>query len=75
MQEWITSEGEKEIANNFPLTFTEKRSLIKMRNERYKINPGDKYYEQVGIQDGEFYCIQCRIDVLELCRKYDLWDV
>jgi hypothetical protein len=73
MQEWITAEGEREVANNFPLTFAEKRGLIKMRNEKYKIMPGDKYYEQVGIQDGRFYCIQCRIDVTDLCRKYDLW--
>jgi hypothetical protein len=73
MSEWITNSNPAEMADDLHFTFAEKRALVKMKNERYKIYPGDKYYEQVGVQDGDFYCIQSRIDVYELCRKYDLW--
>ena len=73
MQEWITSQGIRTIANDFGLTFADKRALIKMKDEHFKIKPGDKYLEQVGVQDGQFYCIQCRIDVCDICRKYELW--
>jgi len=35
--------------------------------------PGDKYLEQVGIYDGEFHCIQSRLDAVEICEKYNFY--
>ncbi len=37
-----------------------------------KILPGTKYLEQVGIYEGDFACLKCRLDMSELINKYGL---
>ena len=60
------------IADDFEFSYADKRKLVKIRSENFKINAGDKYLEQVGIVDGEFYYIKCRLDVVELLNKYQI---
>lgn len=71
--EWITSGYSiQEFIDDYNLPFTERRILAKAKAEKFKILPGTKYLEQVGIYDGHFDCLQCRIDISELITKYGI---
>jgi len=71
--EWINNGYTiQEFIDDYKLPFSEKRILAKANAENFKIFPGTKYLEQVGICDGDFYCIQCRLDVSELINKYGI---
>ena len=72
--EWITTYGRlSELMDDFDMPFSDRRKLVIMKQERYKIFPGTTYQEHAFIQDGEFFCLKGRLDVIEICKKYDLW--
>jgi hypothetical protein len=72
--EWITNYGSlSELMDDYNMPFSDRRKLVIMNNERYKIFPGTEYEEHVFIQDGEFCHTRGRLDAIEICRKYDLW--
>jgi len=72
--EWICNYGSlAELMDDFKMPFSDRRKLAILHNDRYKIYPGMKYYERVGVQDGYFFCIQSRIEAFDICSKYDLW--
>ena len=72
--EWITNYGSlSELMDDYEMPFSDRRKLVIMDWERYKIFPGTKYAEHAFIQEGEFFCLQARLDAEEICRKYDLW--
>lgn len=71
--EWIINYGRlSELMDDYKMPFSDKRKLAIMNQERYKIFPGDKYLEQVGVFDGDFMCLQCRLDAVEIVKKYNL---
>ena len=71
--EWITNGYSiQEFIDDYNLPFSERRILAKAKAEKFKILPGTKYLEQVGIYDGGFSCIQCRLDISALITKYKL---
>lgn len=71
--EWITNGySVQEFMDDYKLSFNERRILAKAKAEKFKVLPGTKYIEQVGIFDGDFYCVQCRIDISELITKYGI---
>jgi hypothetical protein len=71
--EWINNGYTiQEFMSDYNLPFSEKRILAKAKAEKFKILIGTKYLEQVGIYDGDFYCLQCRLDISELINKYGL---
>ena len=71
--EWITNGYSiQEFIDDYNLPFSERRILAKAKAEKFKILPGTKYLEQVGIYDGDFSCIQCRLDISALTTKYKL---
>lgn len=71
--EWIINYGSlSELMDDYKMPFSDRRKLAIMHAERYKIFPGTKYLEQVGIFEGDFYCVQCRLDAVEICKKYHL---
>jgi hypothetical protein len=73
--EWIVNACSlSELMDNYKMPFSDRRKLAKMHQERYRINVGDKYLEQVQVYDGEFSCLQCRLDAVEICEKYRLYD-
>ena len=59
--------------DDYGVSYADKRILVRIRQENYKILKGTKYLYQVGIYDG-FYAIRCRLDVVEICRKYELFE-
>ncbi|MFA5195573.1 MAG: hypothetical protein WC401_07225 [Bacteroidales bacterium] len=71
--EWINNGYSiQEFIDDYKLPFSERRMLAKAKTEKFKVLPGTKYIEQVGIFDGDFYCIQCRPDISALITKYGI---
>lgn len=71
--EWITNGYSiSEFIDDYKLPFSERRILAKAKAEKFKVLPGTKYLEQVGVYDGYFSCIQCRLDISELITKYGI---
>lgn len=74
--EWLTNGYSiQEFMDDYKLPFSERRILAKAKAEKFKVLPGTKYTEQVGIIDGDFYCVQCRIDISELITKYGINEI
>jgi len=59
--------------DDYGVSYADKRILVKIRREGYKVLKGTKYIYQVGIYDG-FYAIHCRIDAVDICQKYNLFE-
>jgi hypothetical protein len=56
------------------MPFADRRKLAIMAKENYKILAGTKYLEQVGIYDGDFQYLKCRLDAIEIIMKYQLYE-
>jgi hypothetical protein len=67
---WLEIE---ELRRNFHLTISEWRSIIKARNNGYKILKGEKYEYNVNIQDGDFQVFRCIPEINDICLKYELY--
>ena len=72
--EWLTCDDFMSNPENYDVTFADMRTLVKIRRENYKILKGTKYIYQVALFDGKFQVTRSRIDVAEICKKYDLYD-
>jgi hypothetical protein len=71
--EWITNGYSiSEFIDDYKLPFNERRILAKAKAEKFNVLPGTKYIEQVGVYDGDFYCLQCRRDISALISKYGI---
>lgn len=71
--EWITNGYSiREFIDDYNLPFAERRILAKAKAEKFKVLPGTKYLEQVGVFEGDFYCLQCRLDISGLINKYGI---
>ena len=74
VSEWITNSCSlSELMDNYKMPFSDRRKLVILKKDRYKIFPGMKYLEIVGVEDGDFFCNKCRIDAYDICDKYNLW--
>jgi len=60
--------------DNYKVSYADKRILVKIRQEGFKVLKGTQYLYQVGVFDGDFYAIHCRLDAVDICEKYDLYD-
>ena len=69
---WIVESEIMKFPDDFKVSFANKRKLVKIRQEKFKISKGTKYLYQVGIQDG-FYTSKFRQDCFEICCKYELF--
>ena len=71
--EWLSNYGSlSEIMNDYEMSFADKRKIVIANRENYKIFPGTKYLEQVGVYDGDFCCLKCRLDIVEIVNKYHI---
>jgi hypothetical protein len=72
--EWIINYGSlSELFSDTEMSFADKRKIIKARDEHFKILPKSRYYEQVVEYEGSIYTVRGRIDMVEICQKYDLF--
>lgn len=63
----------KDLARNVPMTFSEKRSLVEVKNRNYRIRKGDSHIRQTIVFDGELYCNKIIPEIHELAIKYKLY--
>lgn len=62
-----------EYVNLIRMSFADKRTIIKIKQQGYKINKGDPYHWQVIKQDGEIYTVKYIPEMNEICHKYELY--
>lgn len=55
------------------LTFSEFRTIAKLKANRWKILKGEKYIDCVTKQDGELYQFKYKPEVNEICQKLNLY--
>jgi hypothetical protein len=70
--EWLNCEDFMTDPKDYGVTFADMRRLVKIRQEGFKILKGTRYIYQVFIFEGKFYTARARIDVAEICKKYEL---
>ena len=68
---WITDSGILQERKFFSIK--DLRTLVKVRNDKWKILKGMKYHEQV-IKDGSLYTVRGRLDIIDICQRYDLFE-
>ena len=56
------------------LTFKEKRTIVRMKQQKMKIIPGTKYIRQANIIDGDFCIWKADIEIHEICVRLDLYE-
>ena len=68
---WITESGVLQESGFFSIK--DLRVLVKIRQDGWKILKGMKYKRQV-IKDGQLYTVRGRLDVIDICLRYDLFE-
>jgi hypothetical protein len=63
-----------DLMDDYKIPFSDRRKLAILEKENYKIFAGSRYLEQVGVYDGDFYCLKCRLDAVDIVRKYHLYE-
>lgn len=62
-----------EFCQNTTLTFAEKRSLVRAKQNKYKIHKGDSYIRQFNSQEGQIYEFKAIPEIHAICIKYDVY--
>ena len=55
------------------LTFSEKRAIVKARNNGWNIMPGEKYLSQFGEFEGEVFRVKCIPAIHDICVRLQLY--
>ena len=63
-----------ELCQQNSLSFAEKRSLIRAKQNKYKVIKGDSYIRQFLNQDGETYEFKAIPEIHSICVKYDIYN-
>jgi len=72
--EWIMNSDIMTDPSYFEVTFSDKRKLVKIRQEHFKILKGTKYIDYNGKDGGELFNAKSRIDANDICQKYELYE-
>ena len=56
------------------LTFKEKREIIRMKQQKGHIFPGQKYIMQANIFDGDFCIWKADLEMHKICIRLDLYE-
>lgn len=57
------------------LTFSEYRDVVKAKRNKWKIKKGEIYNKQVNVYEGEIYTFKSIPAIVNICHKYDLFQV
>lgn len=68
--EWISDD-----LNNFGLTFSDYREIVKAKRNGYKIKKGEKYISQFNTDCGDTWTFRAIPAIHEICIKYKLYDL
>lgn len=56
------------------LPISEFRHIVRAKRNGYKIVKGQKYIQQVNIQDGDFFIYKAIPEIHDICIKYGYYD-
>ena len=72
---WLRESALSEIrCGNLPLTISERRSVIKAKQNNWKIPEGSSCIYETGIYNGEFFAFYCIPEIDDICQKYDIYE-
>lgn len=72
--EWILQGGSfNELSTDFKLTFSEKRSLVKAKQNDYKILKGESYLRQFIADGSDSYEFVAIPEIHAICIKFELY--
>lgn len=63
----------RDVLRDMELTFSEKRQVVKARQNKWMIKKGEPYYKQNNVGDGHLYSFRCIPSIHSICMKYDLY--
>lgn len=74
--EWlINGEGLNMIRRGeIKTTISERRAIVKAKNNNWKVKKGERALYFVGTYDGEFYYCHSIPEIHDICVKYDLYE-
>lgn len=55
-------------------SFSELRSIVKAKENNWKIKKGEKYIRQALVQDGDFFQFKAIPEIDNICHKYNLYE-
>lgn len=70
---WIR-EGISHLRNSGELTFSELRSIAKLKANGWKILKGEKYIDSVIKQDGVLYQFKYKPEINAICQKLNMYE-
>ena len=71
---WLLEFGNlRQIIDELDLTFTEKRIIIRVWNDRKMIRKGTKYMKQNIKQNGDIYTVRAIPEIHDVCIKNDIY--
>ena len=56
------------------LTISERRAIVKAKQNNWKVKKGQRALYHVGIYDGDFYYCYSIPEIHDICVKYDLYE-
>jgi hypothetical protein len=60
--------------DQFDFLPTENEAIERAKSNGWKIQKGDKYYNQVGIYDGNFQNFKAIKEIHDICLKYNYYE-
>jgi len=74
--EWLTSgDGLSMIrSSEIKTTISERRAIIKAKNNGWKIKKGERALYHVGVWNGDFFYSYSIPEIHDICLKYDLYE-
>ena len=63
-----------EVVDDCNMTFTDKRIIVKIRQNGWRIMKGEKHLQFTVVScEGDLVSIRCNKAIDEICEKYDLY--
>lgn len=71
---WLCESALSEIrSGNIKLKFAELRSIVKAKQNNWKIPKGDSCLYSVGIYNGDFFACYSIPEIHDICIKYEIY--
>lgn len=73
--EWLTNGALDQIrSGEIKLTFAELRSVVKAKQNKWRIPKGSSCGYRVGIWEGDFCAFHFIPEIDKICSKYDIYE-
>jgi len=56
------------------ITDEELKDIQKSKDNKWRIQPGEKYIRQAVVDGGDFWIFKCRVEIFNIISKYSLFE-